>query len=260
MLRHLDLFSGIGGFTLAATRVGGICTQQFVEINPDAQAILRSHYPNIPIHPDIRSYTPRAGEFDLITCGFPCTGTSIAGTRQGLEHPESALWREGIRCLIQCQPKFCLIEQPEGIIRRGLRTILGALRMARYNFEIEIVSAAMLGACHKRNRLFIISYPNSLQWSNQPTCWANQMREMVERQRLDSQWLAVRQFCSSFHTRLSVRLVRGLEETEIEPEQYSEPTNSKGRIRARYLAGRTVTPPQAAIALRRILYLNSLIP
>ena len=126
MLSHLDLFSGIGGFSLAAKRAssmlperssgraparGGIQTTQFVEIDTDAQTVLRSHFPGVPIHSDIRDYHPEPRKFDIILCGFPCTGTSNAGTRTGLKHPASALWREGIRCFIEAQPRFCVIEQ-----------------------------------------------------------------------------------------------------------------------------------------------------
>ncbi|WP_072013956.1 DNA cytosine methyltransferase [Myxosarcina sp. GI1] len=259
MLRHLDLFSGIGGFTLAAKQLGGIQTTQFVEIDSDAQTVLRSHFPGVPIHSDIRDYQPEPGAFDLITMGFPCTGTSNAGSRTGLKHPASSLWREGLRCLIEAQPRFCIIEQPEGVIRRGLRAILGGLSLAGYSTEIEYVSAAKLGAGHQRLRLFIISYPN--EWAdlyqNAP-CWSDQMREMVQRQRLSSQWLTVRDLRDRVNNGLSVRLVRGLNEAILEECHYTEPSKSPGRIRARYLAGRTVTPGQAAIALRRVLYLNAL--
>ena len=259
MLRHLDLFSGIGGFSLAAKQLGGIRTTQFVEINPDAQSVLRSHFPGTPIHSDIRDYHPEPGEFEIISCGFPCTGTSNAGTRTGLKHPASALWREGVRCLIEAQPKFCIFEQPEGVLGRGLRTILATLYMAGYSFEIETVSAAELGAGHQRLRLFIISYPD--QWADlykKASCWSDQMREMVQRQRLSSEWLTVRDLRDRVYNGLSVRLVRGLNEAVLEECHYAEPSKSPGRIRARYLAGRTVTPGQAAVALRRVLYLNSL--
>ena len=164
MLRHLDLFSGIGGFTLAAKQLGGIQTTQFVEINTDAQRVLRSHFPDIPIHSDIRDYHPEPGEFEIITMGFPCTGTSNAGSKTGLSHPASSLWREGFRVLLEAQPKFCIMEQPEGVIRRGLRTILASLYMAGYQSEVETVSAGELGAGHQRFRLFIISYSD--EWAN----------------------------------------------------------------------------------------------
>ncbi|MEN9517805.1 MAG: hypothetical protein RLZZ381_393 [Cyanobacteriota bacterium] len=247
MLRHLDLFSGIGGFSLAAKELGGIRTTQFVEINADAQLILRSHFPGVPIHADIRDYQPREGEFDIIWSSFPCTGTSNAGTRTGLSHPESALWREGLRCLIEAQPKFCIIEQPEGVIRRGLRAILGGLSLAGYHYEIETITARELGAGHQRLRLFIISYPDEQRELYLKTCWSDQMREMVQRQRLDSQWLTVKRTGD----RLTYELPDGLVQPTI-------PNKTPGRIRARYLAGRTVTPGQAAIALSRVLYLNTL--
>jgi DNA (cytosine-5)-methyltransferase 1 len=130
VLTHCELFGGIGGFSLAARRIGGITTTQYVDLNPDAQTVYRSHFPNVPIWGDIRTYHAQRGEFDLITCGFPCTGTSAAGKRTGLQHPQSALWREGIRILIEGRPRFFVIEQPYGVLRRGLRAILGGLRMA----------------------------------------------------------------------------------------------------------------------------------
>ncbi|MEO1340819.1 MAG: DNA cytosine methyltransferase [Cyanobacteria bacterium J06635_13] len=248
MLRHLDLFSGVGGFSLAAKQLGGIQTTQFVEINTDAQSVLRSHFPGVPIDGDIRDYQPKSGRFDLITMGFPCTGTSNAGSRTGLKHPASSLWREGIRCLIQARPKFCVIEQPEGVVGRGLRSVLGGLRMAGYQSEVEIVSASELGAGHQRLRLFIVSYLD--EWADRfskAPCWSDQMREMVQRQRVNSQWLTAR--------KSGDRIDYGIPEGVV---RFTVPNRTKGRIKSRYLAGRTVTPGQASIALRRVLYLNSL--
>lgn len=247
IIKHCGLFEGIGGFSQAAKQVGGIVTTQYVDINPDAQLVYHHHFPEVPIHADIKNYHPKSGEFDLITCGFPCTGTSSAGKRQGLQHPDSALWREGLRCLIECRPRFCVIEQPEGVVRRGLRTILGGLRMAGYSYETEIVSARSLKSGQQRNRLFIISYPDKQRMLYQQTSWSEQMREMVQRQRVHSTWLSVERPSHGSDDGLSGELVR-----------LSVPTNHPGRIRARYLAGRTLTPPQAAIALKRVLYLNSL--
>lgn len=77
MLRHLDLFSGIGGFALAARIVGGIETRQFVEIEPYCQKVLTKNFPGVPIHDDIRTYAASLGGFDIITGGFPCF---VAGT------------------------------------------------------------------------------------------------------------------------------------------------------------------------------------
>jgi DNA (cytosine-5)-methyltransferase 1 len=85
VLRHLDLFSGIGGFSLAAQMVGGIRTEQFVEIDPYCQRVLKKNFPGVPIHDDIRTYTANLGEFDLITFGSPCQDVSFAGKGAGIK-------------------------------------------------------------------------------------------------------------------------------------------------------------------------------
>ena len=261
-LRHLDLFSGCGGFTLAGERTRGkVETTQFVELDPDCQTVLKDHWPHIPITKDIRDYHCQPGDFDLITAGFPCTGTSDAGTRTGLNHPESALFRESLRLIAECQPRFSIIEQPLGVINRGLRAMLGGLRMVGYQSELEVISAAELGAGHRRQRLFIISYPNGLL-GYIPSGWGQQVRTMVAATRLDCQWLTVKRNGLCPDSGLSFRLVQG---PSIVPpwliqESCTVPTATPGRIKARKLAGRTVTPPQATIAVNRVLHLNALIP
>lgn len=249
-LTHLDAFSGIGGFTKAGELVGEIQTTQFIEHNLDAQLILRSHWSDIPIHDDIRTYSPRIREFDLFTIGFPCTGTSNAGGRAGLDHPESALWRESLRCICIGRPQFIVVEQPEGFIQRGLRAVLGALRVAGYSFDPPLLLLATeTGAMHRRNRVFIVSYSNQLQFKQEPTSWDDQVRKVVERQKVNSPWLSVERTSD----RTSNGIPRGLVRCPL-----AVPTNTPGRIRSRILAGRCVTPAQAAIALTRVLYLNKL--
>jgi DNA (cytosine-5)-methyltransferase 1 len=257
MLTMLDLFAGIGGASVAGDRLG-IRTTRFVEIDPDARTVLRSHWPDTPIAEDIRDYHARRGEFDIIWSSFPCTGTSIAGKRDGLHHPDSALWREGIRILIECRPRFFVVEQPTGVIDRGLRAILGGIRMAGYAHESAIVSASECGAGHDRSRLFIVSYPDHQQERYQRAGWEEQIGGMVQRARADSRWLSVKRSGDGGDRRLSVQLVRGALGRELRPEEYSVPTYTPGRIRARYLAGRVVTPAQASIPLQRVLYLHDL--
>lgn len=83
-LRILDLFSGIGGFSLAARWLGGFETVQFVERDPFCQRILHKHWPTVPIHDDICTFQPEPGSADVVVGGFPCQDISIAGNRAGI--------------------------------------------------------------------------------------------------------------------------------------------------------------------------------
>jgi DNA (cytosine-5)-methyltransferase 1 len=248
-LTSIDLFSGVGGFSLAADRLG-IKTTQFVEIDPDAQTVLRAHYPNIPIHDDICTYHPSIDQADIFSIGFPCTGTSTAGTRTGLEHQESSLWFEALRCIAEGKPRFIVIENPEGLISRGLRAVLGGLRVCGYCWDDpQLISASELGACHQRKRLFIVAYPKQFAWAKQPCSWADQMRHSIETVRAKAQWLQFERRGDGCVARVPDRL--GEFDLNVK-------NGTAGRIRSRFLFGRTVTPYQAQIPLMRVQYLNSL--
>ncbi len=112
---------------------------------------------------------------------FPCTGTSAAGKKTGLKHEESELWFEALRCIIIGRPSFVVIEQPKGIIDRGLRTVIAGLRLADYETEIEIISASELGAPHERKRVFVIAYADHLAlWQRQNfCCWSEQIGKHI---------------------------------------------------------------------------------
>lgn len=117
--KHLDLFSGIGGFALAA-RWAGLETVQFVEIEPYAQKVLAKHWPNVHVHGDIRTFDgkPFAGEVFLLTGGFPCQPFSVAGKRGGTSD-NRFLWPEMLRVIGEVRPKFVLAENVPGLISQG---------------------------------------------------------------------------------------------------------------------------------------------
>ncbi|MGL4618705.1 MAG: DNA cytosine methyltransferase [Chroococcidiopsis sp.] len=248
MLKCLDLFSGIGGFTRAGDSLGGIVTTQFVENDANAQRVLRSHWADIPIHSDIRDYHPKKANFDLATIGFPCTNTSSAGNRTGINGEFSSLWFEALRVIIECRPKFVVVENPEGLLVRGARECLASLRMAGYSFDNpQLVSAKELGATHNRARVFIVSYANEwLENAQLPCCWSDQMRNLV------SSELAINRFpmFESADDGAAIRFPPGLDEVPVGVTR-----GATGRIKSRYLFGRTVCPAQAAVALRRVKYL-----
>jgi len=164
-LKILDLFSGIGGFSYAAERiVGGYKTTQFVEIDPYCQSVLRKNFPNVPIHDDIKTFTAKKGQFDVLTAGFPCQDLSVAGRQAGIgEGTRSGLFYEIIRLLGEIQPKFVLFENVRNLLshEKGatFQEILFQIAKAGYDAEWSVVSAKDLGACHKRERLWIIAYP-----------------------------------------------------------------------------------------------------
>jgi len=155
MFTHLGAFEGIGAFSEACRRTGKIQTIAYIDIDQHAQTVFKDNFPDIPIYSDIRDYHPCKG-IDLYTGGFPCTGTSNAGNKQGLNHPESALWFEFLRIINEGQPKFVVIENPASVLNNGLRAILGGLRM-QYLADSEWLD--IVGTIHKSYRLLSLEAP-----------------------------------------------------------------------------------------------------
>ena len=162
-LKMLDTFAGIGGFSYAATKlVGGYRTTQFIEIDPFCQKILKKHFPNTPIHDDIRTFTARPFQYDVITGGFPCQDIIVAGRREGItEESRSGLFYELMRVIRMVRPKFIVLENVAAILNNGLDIVLGELSEAGYDAEWSIISASSLGACHRRSRWWLVAYPNN---------------------------------------------------------------------------------------------------
>lgn len=158
----LDTFAGIGGFSYAADKlVGGFQTTQFIEINPFCQKILKKHWPNIPIHNDINTFTAGIGQFDCITGGFPCQDISVAGRKEGItEKSRSGLFYELMRIICMVRPRFVVMENVAAILNNGLDIVLGELSQAGYDAEWAVISASSLGACHRRSRWWCVAYTN----------------------------------------------------------------------------------------------------
>jgi len=167
-LKVLDLFSGIGGFSYASERlVGGFETTQFVEIDPYCQRVLHKNFPNVPIHDDIKTFKATKGQFDIITAGFPCQDLSIAGRQEGIgEGTRSGLFFEVLRLARQIRPKFILFENVRNLLSHQdgetFQQILKEIAQAGFDVEWSVVSAKDVGACHKRDRLWFIAYPSSI--------------------------------------------------------------------------------------------------
>ena len=162
-MKLLDTFAGIGGFSYAAERlIGGFETTQFIEIDPVCQKVLKKHWPHVPIHDDITTFTAKSGEFDIITGGFPCQDISVAGLQKGItEETRSGLFFELMRVIRMVRPQYVVLENVAAILNRGLDIVLRELHESGYNAEWSVISASSLGACHQRARWWLVAYPNS---------------------------------------------------------------------------------------------------
>ena len=165
-LELLDLFSGIAGFSYAAEKiVGGYKTTQFVEKDPYCQSVIRKNFPNIPIHDDIRTFTAKPGQFDVFTIGFPCQDLSVAGKQRGInDKTRSGLFYESIRLLREVRPRFALFENVRNLLShekgQTFQEVLFQIAKAGYDAEWSVISARDLGACHLRERIWIVAYTN----------------------------------------------------------------------------------------------------
>lgn len=161
-LKVIDAFSGIGGFTLAAERLGGFQTICFVEREPFCQRILSKHWPNIPIHNDITTFSPPPFSADVICGGFPCQDISLAGKQAGIQQgTRSGLFYELMRVIRLVRPRFIVLENVSAILANGLDTVLGELAEAGFDAEWACVPASALGACHQRDRWWLVAYSNN---------------------------------------------------------------------------------------------------
>ena len=163
MRNHIGLFSGIGGFELAA-KGAGFDTVQMVEIDPFCQAVLEKNFPGVAIHGDIAKFDgqPFYGRIDLITGGFPCQDVArVNRNANGLQGRRSGLWRELLRCIGEIRPRFAVIENVDSLRRSGLGTVLGDLSAIGYDAEWHSIPAAIVAAPHNRQRIWVIAYPRS---------------------------------------------------------------------------------------------------
>ena len=181
----LDTFAGIGGFSYAAHKlVGGFETTQFVEIDPFCQKILKKHFPTVPCHDDIKTFSAIPGQYDVITGGFPCQDISVAGRREGItEQSRSGLFYSLMRVICLVRPRFVVMENVAAILNNGLDIVLGELSEAGYNAEWSIISASSLGASHRRSRWWCIAYTNDYGSSSSPINEVNDQTDSSSQER-----------------------------------------------------------------------------
>jgi DNA (cytosine-5)-methyltransferase 1 len=167
--RHnvLDLFSGIGGFSLGLERAG-FNTAAFCEIDGYCRRVLARHWPEIPTYQDIRQLSARRlhhdgiPPIDLICGGYPCQPFSIAGNQRGAEDPRH-LWPEMSRLIREIWPRWVICENVAGHVECGLDAVLADLEDAGYTATPFVIPACAVGAPHRRDRVWIVAHAAGLR-------------------------------------------------------------------------------------------------
>ena len=166
-MRHLDLFSGIGGFALAAQRVWGSEHEivAFCEIDKFCQKVLKKHWPDAEIIDDVQSENIKQfRNIDLLTAGVPCQPASVSGKQCGT-FDARWLWPETIEIIGAVRPKYAILENVSGLLslEQGVafNGILSGLAKIGYDCWWESLPACAVGAPHIRTRIWLIAYAHS---------------------------------------------------------------------------------------------------
>jgi DNA (cytosine-5)-methyltransferase 1 len=165
-LRGLDLFSGIGGISLALQP--WVETVAYCEIEPYCQAVLLERMQSndldlAPIWDDVTTLNRQILDtpIDIIFGGFPCQDVSVAGKQLGIKSDtRSGLFFHIMRLVREFNPQYIFLENVAAICSNGLGTVLGEIAEAGYDAKWCCVSAAEVGAPHKRDRWWLLAYPN----------------------------------------------------------------------------------------------------
>lgn len=155
-MKHLDLFSGIGGFALAVDAVWPATEHIFCEIDPFCQTVLKKHWPGSTIYGDIKNFHPKY-PVDLVIGGFPCQPFSHAGKRKGKDD-DRYLWSEMLLVIKTVKPSWIVGENVAGIITLALDQVLSDLETEGYRIATFVIPAYAVNAPHQRERVWIIGH------------------------------------------------------------------------------------------------------
>lgn len=171
----LDLFSGIGGFSLGLERTGGFETVAFCDIDPFAQSVLKRQWPDVKLYNDVQNLTAASLVADglrpnAICGGFPCQDISVAGHQQGLEAERSGLWSHFARVVSELRPEVVFVENvanllagPTGNKGQWFGRILGDLAEIGYDATWANIPVSRFREEHTRHRIWIVAYPSKIR-------------------------------------------------------------------------------------------------
>lgn len=170
-MKHIGLFEGIGGFSLAAKWMNWE-TVAWCEINQFGQQVLKHHYPEAEGFGDITKtdFTKFKNKINILTGGFPCQDISYAKSwttngsfsENGIRGGRSGLWFEYARAIDEIRPNYVVAENVAALTNQGLDIVLQSLADIGYDAEWRIIPASFVGAPHLRKRIWIVAYPISI--------------------------------------------------------------------------------------------------
>ena len=172
MLTHAGLFSGIGGFSLAAEWMGWQNVFE-VELDPFCRQVLHKNFPHSQLFEDVCLFDglPFRGRIDVLSGGFPCQPFSSAGKRLGTADPR-ALWPQMLRVIRECQPRFVVGENVRGLLSNGgglaFDAVCADLEAEGYEVQPLLLPAVGVGAPHKRDRFWFVAHANDGRGQRQP--------------------------------------------------------------------------------------------
>ena len=157
-MKVLDLFSGIGGFSLGL-EWAGMSTVAMCEKDPYCRKILAKHWPDLTIHEDIRNLDGRqyTNSIDLVCGGFPCQPYSVAGKQRG-KLDDRHLWPEMLRVIQEAKPRWVIGENVFGFINMALDDVQADLEREHYEVRKFVLPAVAVDARHRRDRVIVVGY------------------------------------------------------------------------------------------------------
>ena len=271
-----SLFAGIGGFELGFEATGRFETRWQVECDAYATKVLEKHWPDVQRHDDVCTWPNETTQpVDVIIGGFPCQDISYAGKGAGLDGKRSGLFYELVRIVRVVGPRYIVLENVAALFTRGMDQVLGSLASHGYDAEWEVVSAASVGAPHRRDRVFIIGYAadsdsfGERENVKRHVVQSGATRPAVSHQFMESGNVAdaiskQREGCEqktvSRESRLSQQLRRGCadqrEQWAIEPDVGRLANGVPNRVHRLRCLGNAIVPQVAQVVAERLLEIH----
>ncbi|MDR3063848.1 MAG: DNA cytosine methyltransferase [Methanobrevibacter sp.] len=168
-MKTVELFAGAGGLGLGLENAG-IEHEMLVEIDKDCVATLKHNRPNWNVvHGDVQEIDFKSIKTDVVTGGFPCQAFSYAGKKLGFEDTRGTLFFEFARAVKEIEPKICLAENVEGLVRhdkgRTLKTMISVLENLGYDVQYKVLNAVNFYVPQKRKRMVLVGTRKGINFS-----------------------------------------------------------------------------------------------